>query len=159
MTATSASISRSTPPPAVLKIMNAVVTFMVGRGWGAASERLMILHWTGRKTGLSYSTPVSRFELNGTIFTKTRAPYKANFRGGGPAELVLDGTRSAFIGTAIEDAHVVASRMRRVLDDLGPSKGARALGLRIEGDPTVEELAAFAAADGLVVIDFEPAAE
>ena len=151
-----AEISRATPSPAVMKIINVFVTFVVERGWGAAGDRLMVLHWTGRISGARYSTPVSRLEIDGRLFTKTRARYKSNFVGGGPAELVLDGERRAFVGTTKADPRLVAERMRAVLDTLGPKHGPRALGLKIQGDPSIDELAEFAASDGLVVIDFEP---
>ncbi|MEM8925715.1 MAG: hypothetical protein AAGD35_19600 [Actinomycetota bacterium] len=152
-----ATIKRSTPSPWVMRIMNPLVRFMVGRGWGSVSDRVMVLHWTGRKSGTAYATPVSRLDIDGRLFTKTRAGYKHNFVGGGPAELILDGKRRRFTGTVIDEPDAVGHRMRSVLDARGIERGARSLGLAIEGDPTIDELAAFAAADGAVVIDFTPA--
>ncbi|MEM9656575.1 MAG: hypothetical protein AAGA65_31160 [Actinomycetota bacterium] len=117
----------------------------------------MVLHWKGRKTGQAYSTPVSRREQDGKLFAMTRAGFKHNFVGGAPAELVVDGKRSPYLATAIDDPDVIGRRMRAVLDDLGPKQGARALALTIEGDPTEAELAAYAAAQGYMLLDFEAA--
>ena len=117
----------------------------------------MVLHWTGHRSGRVYSTPVGRHEHEGRLFTKTRAGFLHNFIGGGPAELVLDGNRQAVTGTVIDSPDVVATRLRSLLDELGTERGARSLSLRIDGDPTIDELADFARADGLVVIEFEPA--
>jgi hypothetical protein len=152
-----ATITRSIPNPLVMTIVNPIVAFLLRRGWGPITKRLMVLHWTGRKTGTAYSTPVGRYELDGQLFTKTQAGYKYNFVGGGPAELLIDGERRPAMGTAIDSPEIVGQRMRAVLDELGTKQGARSLSLKIDGDPTADELARFAADDGLVVIDFTPA--
>jgi hypothetical protein len=149
-----ATISRSTPSPLIMAIVNPVVKFLLRRGWAPISKRLMVLYWTGRKSGTAYSTPVGRHELEGRLFTKTRAGFKYNFVGGGPAELLIDGERLAVVGTAIDSPEVVGQRMRAVLDELGTKQGERALNLKIDGEPTADELARFAADDGLVVLDF-----
>lgn len=130
-----ATISRSTPNPRIIAVINRLVTYLVHRGRGPVAKRLMVIHWTGRKTRNRYSTPVSRLDLDGQLFTKTRASYKHNFVGGGFVEIVLDGERRPFIGTSIDDPEVVGRRMRAVLDELGPKQGPRALGLKIAGSP------------------------
>ena len=151
-----ATISRSTPNPRLMKAINGPVAFLIERGLGPVAAQLMVLHWTGRKSGRAFSTPVSRMELDGQLFTKTRAGYKHNFVGGGPAELVIDGERRPYTGTVIDSPDVVGQRLRAVLDAKGLKRGARSLGLTIEGDPTAAELAAFVEDDGSVIIDFEP---
>ena len=154
-TAKRTSISRHERNPTRMKILNRVMKFLVGRG--SMADNLMVLHWMGKKSGDSYSTPVSRFEIDGQLFTQTNAGYKANFVDGGPAELEYGGKRNAYVGTVTSDATVVGERMRSVLDEWGIKKGSRALGLKIEGEPTPAELAEFAAADRAVVIDFTSA--
>ena len=151
-----ATVERANHNPRVMKIVNPLVKFLVARGWGRVADQIMVLHWTGKKTGTAYSTPVSRFDLDDQLFTQTKAGYKSNFVGGGPAELVFDGRRRAYVGTTIDDAEVVGRRMRSVLDALGIKDGSRALGLKIDGEPTTEQLVEFASRDGAVVIDFEP---
>lgn len=151
-----ATVERANHNPRVMKLVNPLMKFLVVRGWGSMADQVMVLHWTGKKSGQTYSTPVSRFDLDDQLFTQTKAGYKSNFVGGGPAELVFDGKRGAYIGTTISDTEVVGQRMRSVLDALGIKNGARALGLKIEGDPVTAELVAFASEDGAVVIDFKP---
>ncbi|MEM7339258.1 MAG: hypothetical protein AAF467_11450 [Actinomycetota bacterium] len=60
-------------------------------------------------------------------------------------------------GTVVGSAEIVAERMRAMLDELGTKQGARALGLKIDGDPTTDELVRFAEKDGFVLLDFTPA--
>ena len=139
-----------------MAILNPVMRFLVGRGRGPMADHLMVLHWTGRKSGRAYSTPVSRLEVDGQLFTKTRAGYKHNFVSGGRAELVLGGERRPYLATTIDSPEVVGRRMRSILDAHGVKRGARALGLAIDGEPTADQLAVFAAEDGAVIIDFEP---
>ncbi|MEM9466971.1 MAG: hypothetical protein AAGA90_16480 [Actinomycetota bacterium] len=156
-TPTETTIERSLPNPKLIKLLNPLVTFLVGRGWTGASRSFMVLHWTGRKSGKAYSTPVSRYEIEGRITTTTKAGYRHNFAGGAPAELVLDGERRAFTGTLIDDPDEIGRRLRALLDAQGFDGEGKAFGAKITGDPTVEELAAYAADVGTVLIEFEPA--
>ncbi len=149
-----ASVIRNNHNPTVMKMINPFVRLGVRRGWGPMANDIMVLHWIGHRSGKSYSTPVSRFEIEGQLFTQTKAPYKANFVGGGPAELETHDRRAAYTATAVTDPTAVGHRLRTVLDVLGTKKGARALGLKIEGEPTAADLVEFAAADGAVIIDF-----
>ncbi|MEO1056194.1 MAG: hypothetical protein AAFY28_04690 [Actinomycetota bacterium] len=137
--------------------MNPIMTFIVNRGWGSVGDELMVLHWTGRKTGNEYSTPVGRHEIDGQLFTITQASYKHNFVDGGPAELVLDGQRQPFMATVVDSPEAVGHRMRALLDELGPKRGPRSIGSKIDGDPTVQELADYASRQGAVILEFAPA--
>ncbi|MEM8618844.1 MAG: nitroreductase/quinone reductase family protein [Actinomycetota bacterium] len=152
-----ATITRSTPSPWMMRILNPAMQAAITRGWGSVGDRLMVLHWTGRKTGKAYSTPVGRHVIDGQLFTITQAGYKHNFVGGGPAELVLDGERQPFTATVVDDPEVVGRRMRTLLDELGPKHGARSFGSKVDGDPTLAELVEYAAEHGAVTLDFEPA--
>ncbi len=149
-----ATITRSTPGPLIMKVMNAAVTFALNKGWGP-TDQLMVLHWTGHKTGTAYSTPIGRHEHHGQLFSITQAGYKHNFINGGPVELVLDGDRQPYTATVVNDPNIVGQRMRELLDTLGPKRGARAMGSKIDGDPTTEDLAAYAANLGAVILNFE----
>ncbi len=151
-----ATITRSAPNPSLTRIVNPAVKVAVTRGWGPLTDQLMVLHWTGRKTGTAYSTPIARHEHHGQLFSITQAGYKHNFRGGAPVELVLDGHRRPFTATAVDSPEIVGQRMRALLDILGPKRGARALATKIDGDPTIEELATYASNQGTVFLDFEP---
>ncbi len=151
-----ATITRSTPSPWVMTMMNPVMKFVINRGWGSVGDHLMVMHWIGRKTGREYSTPVGRHEIDGQLFTITQASYKYNFVGGGPAELVLDGERQPFTATVVDAPDLVGQRMRSILDHTDPKRGQRALASKIEGTPTVEELAEYATDQGAVVLDFVP---
>ena len=152
-----ATIERSTPNPRLMKLLNPMVAFLVRRGWGPVSRQLMEIHWTGRTSGREYSTPVSRLDIGNGLFTTTRAPYKHNFAGGAPATVVIDGERVSYVGTLVAAPEAVGARLRTMLDALGPKRGPRAFGVTIDGDPTEEELASYAADAGGAVIDFEPA--
>ncbi|MEM9202434.1 MAG: hypothetical protein AAGC53_12260 [Actinomycetota bacterium] len=151
------TIERSVPNPTLMKIMNPLVTFLVNRGWTRASQGLMVLHWAGRKSGKAYSTPVSRYEVDGQIFTTTKAGYRHNFAGGASAELVLDGARHAVVGTMIDDPAVIGLRLRALLDAQGFDGKGRAFGAKITGAPTAEDIGAYVAEVGTVLIDFSRA--
>lgn len=80
-------------------------------------------------------TPLSRHELDGQLFNLTRSGFRHNFVGGHGAELVIDGQRRPVVGTLTDTPALVARRMRAVLDEQGTRRGARALGLQLDGDP------------------------
>ncbi|MEM7342023.1 MAG: hypothetical protein AAF467_25500 [Actinomycetota bacterium] len=152
-----ATITRSTPNPKVTAAVNPIVKFFIRRGWGMVARRLMVLHWNGRKSGQAYSTPVSRYELDGRLFTQTRAGFRHNFVGGHPAELVVDGERRPVVGTLVDAPDLVAQRMRDVLAEMGPDQGSQALGVKIDGTPTIDDLTRYVTDEGVALLDFTAA--
>ena len=151
------TLVRSVPPSFVMKLLNPLATFLVSRGWTRVGDAVMILRWTGRRSGAAYATPVSRMELDGRVFTTTTATYRHNFVGGGPAELVVDGECRSVTGTMIDDPVAIGSYLRAFLDAEGFSGEGRAFGATITGDPTADDIAAYVAEVGTVVIEFIPA--
>ncbi len=148
-----AEITRRQPSPLFFRVANPIFGWMLSNGRGPTDD-MMLLHWRGRKSGRAFRTPVSRFELDGRTFTTTSAPWRHNFAGGHPAQLDLDGERRDVIGSLIDDPASVGAAMKAVMDELGAKSAARAMGIRIEGQPTTEDFAAFAAADNNTLVEF-----
>lgn len=65
----------TTPPPKVsprAKFALGIMTFLLRRGWmGPASDIIMVITTTGRKTGKKYSIPIGYMRDNGNIFALT----------------------------------------------------------------------------------------
>lgn len=148
-----ANVTRKRPPSLLLKVGNPVFGWLLARGKGPTSD-MMLLSWRGRKSGRQYSTPVSRFEPDGQLFTTTSSPWRHNFAGGHAADVVLDGRSVAAEGTMVDDPATVGAAMRRVIDEMGDS-AKRAMAIRWETDPTAEELASFAEDEGIVLIELD----
>lgn len=148
------TVTRTPTSPLFLKFANPVFRFALSRGWGPTSQ-MMVLSWKGRKSGRSYSTPVSRFEFGDHLFTATVSGWKHNFAGGHPATLVLDGVERSVTGTMIRDPERVGAGIAHVIERLGPETAKRAMAMSFEGIPTVREFAHFAKREGVVLIEFE----
>ncbi|WP_267639814.1 nitroreductase/quinone reductase family protein [Haloarchaeobius amylolyticus] len=112
---------------------------------GLLSDTLLLLTFTGRKSGTQYTTPVAYEELNGDLYvtSQTDRVWWKNLRGGAPVTVRLRGERRDATATVIEDDEAVAEYVRGFIDRHGLDKVSR-LAIAIEGErvPSVEELAA-----------------
>ncbi len=118
------------------------------------SDSLMLITFTGRKTGREYTTPVGYHEYGDGIIVFTHSDWWRNLKGGAQVKLHITGERRVARATPIEDPDRVAEYILAFMEDHGIDS-ARRLGLEIAGDepPSKAELA-----DGLdrtVVIEIE----
>lgn len=148
-----ANVSYKKPPALMLKVGNPIIEFLLGRGWGPTSE-LMVLRWRGKKSGAEYSTPVSRFEIDDRLMTFTNSGWRHNFVGGHPVDVTLDKQVIAMKGTVVDDPSTVGAAQSRVIEEWG-DKAKRAMALRWETTPTLDEMVEFATANGTVMVEFE----
>ncbi len=138
-----------------VRLLNPVVRQLVKRGIGSVSREMMVVQWTGRKSGKVFSTPVSRFAgKDGGVFMTTTASYKHNFADGWPAVLQLGKERRDAVGHLVSNPPDVATRLASVLDQLGAKRGQRNLGLQFDTRPTATEFVDFVEDTGWAVIDF-----
>ncbi|HEY1442845.1 MAG TPA: hypothetical protein VGF65_18970, partial [Mycobacterium sp.] len=77
------------PPSVVLRLVNPVLRSLLRTPLaGPARKQLMVLSFTGRKTGRPYSIPLSAHVIDNHLYALTGASWKHNFRGGAAAEVV-----------------------------------------------------------------------
>jgi hypothetical protein len=121
---------------------------------GLVSDSLMLITFTGRRSGDEYTTPVGYWVMDGTVIVTTHSPWWRNLRGGRPVTLRLRGERRDGIATPHSDPETVAEYMQAFVDRKGVDAAQR-LGIRVKGDrePTREELAK--GVEGTVVIEIE----
>lgn len=85
--------------PAIFRLLNPVMKSVLRSPLHAmVSDQIMILSFTGRKTGQTYSTPVSYFKDNKTVYCFTHAGWLKNLVGGAKVQLLIRGQE--YIGTA-----------------------------------------------------------
>ncbi|MEO1060932.1 MAG: hypothetical protein AAFZ07_05915 [Actinomycetota bacterium] len=147
-----ATVTRNQPSKLAISVLNPVMRWLLRRGKGPTSH-MMLISWNGRKSGRAYSTPVSRFELDERLVTTTASPWKANFVGGHPVDVIVDGRLRSMRGTVIDDPAHVGETQRRIIDDLGDA-AQRAMAIRYDTPPSADELAALASSEGIVLIEF-----
>ncbi len=152
-----AEISATHLSDRLLRLMNPVMRVLIRTGVGSLSREMMVINWTGRRSGRSLRTPVSRFDgTDGLVFTTTPSGFRHNFSEGWPAQLQLGRQLVAVEGHMISDPGAVADRMFAILDDIGLKRGARNLGINMSARPEQQELVDFVAETGWSIIDFRP---
>ncbi|OBH84185.1 hypothetical protein [Mycobacterium sp. E2989] len=144
MTEQSYAIDAGHPPSAVLRIVNPMLGFLLRTPLaGPARKQLMVLSFTGRKTGRPFSLPVSAHVIDGDLYALTGAPWKQNFRGGAPAQVVFDGKTTAMRGELIRDREIVSNLYLRCAQSYGVQRAQRMIGLKFRDQriPTRDEFA------------------
>ncbi|HZC54036.1 MAG TPA: hypothetical protein VE441_16280 [Mycobacterium sp.] len=132
------------PPSALLRIVNPMLRTLLRTPLaGSARKQLMVLSFTGRKTGRPYSLPVSAHMIDNNLYALTGAPWKQNFRGGATAEVVYDGKTTAMRGELIRDRAVVSDLYQRCAQAYGVQRAQRMIGLKFRDQrmPTLDEFA------------------
>ena len=130
------------PPQALLRLVNPVLCFLLRTPLaGPARKQLMVLSFTGRKTGRPYTIPLSAHVIDHDLYTLTGASWKQNFRNGAPAQVVYDGKTTAMRGELIRDRTVVSDLFHRCAESYGAQRAQRMMGLKFRDQriPTREE--------------------
>jgi deazaflavin-dependent oxidoreductase (nitroreductase family) len=127
-----------TIPPPVNSAMKSVLRSPLH---GLVSKTILLITFTGRKSGRSYTTPVSYSQSGGEVLIFTHAGWWKNLSGGAPVSLRIRGRElQGLAETVAEDKPAVAAglaaHLRRVKSD------ARFYGVTFDqqGNPRAEEV-------------------
>lgn len=160
MTEQSNSITISHPPEALLRIVNPIMKMLLHTPFaGGARNQLMVVNFTGRKSGKHYSIPLSAHVIDGILYAMTGATWKANFRDGATAHVLHDGKTTTMRGELLTDKAHVADLYARCAESYGPKRAERAMGLgfRDHQMPTHDQFAQAVDQLKLRAIRFTPA--
>ncbi len=126
---------------------------------GPARKQLMILSFTGRKTGRPYSIPLSAHVIDSDLYALTGATWKQNFRDGADAQVVYDGKTTAMHGELIRDRAVVSDLFLRCAESYGVQRAQRMMGLKFRDHriPTRDEFTEAVERLHLAAVRFTPA--
>jgi hypothetical protein len=130
------------PPSALLRLVNPILSFLLRTPLaGPARKQLMVLSFSGRKTGRPYSIPLSAHVIDNDLYALSGAPWKQNFQGGAPAEVVYDGKTTAMHGELIRDRATVSALYFNCVQSYGLQRAQRMIGLKFRDQriPTLEE--------------------
>ena len=159
MTEQTPAVTVSHPPAAMLRAVNPLLGLLLRAPvLGAAGKSMMVLSFTGRKSGRRYSVPVSAHRIDHDLYALAGAPWRLNFRGGAAAEVLHGGKTTTMHGELIEDPSAVADLSRRSAEQYGVKTAQRMMGLKFRDQrlPTAEEFAEAAKANHLGAIRFTP---
>jgi hypothetical protein len=157
----SPAVFASHPPDRLLRIVNPVMKVLLRTPLaGAARKQLMVLSFTGRKSGNRYSIPVSAHHIDNQLYALAGAAWTRNFRNGAAAEVVHDGKTVTMRGELIDDPAVFADLAHRAAESYGYKRAQRFMGLGFRDPrvPTVEEFKEAAEREHLVAVKLTPTA-
>ena len=160
MTEKSNAITVSHPPDAFLRVVNPIMKLLLHTPLaGAARNQLMVVNFTGRKTGKPYSIVVSAHVIDDTLYAMTGASWKANFRDGAAAQVLHDGKTTTMRGELITDKALITDLYSRCTESYGVKRAERAMGLgfRDHQMPTRDQFAEAVDQLHLNAIRFTPA--
>ena len=160
MTEQTPAVTISHPPERLLHAVNPALRFLLRTPLaGAARKQLMVLNFTGRKSGRQYSIPVSAHRIDNDLYALASAGWKANFRDGATAEVLYDGKTTKMRGELIRDPATVADLSRRCAESYGAKNAQRMMGLKFRDGriPSLEEFTEAARRDGMAAVKFTPA--
>ena len=160
MTEQSPAVTISHPPEGLLRAVNPAVKFLLGTPLaGGLRRQMMVLNFTGRKSGRQYSIPVSAHRLDNALYALASAGWTANFRDGATAEVLWDGKKTTMRGELIRDPATVADLSHRAAESYGAKTAQRMMGLKFRDDrvPTLEEFTEAAQRDGMRAVKLTPA--
>ena len=136
------AIDAGHPPSALLRLVNPLLGVLLRTPLaGPAGKQLMVLSFTGRKSGRQFTIPVSAHVIENDLYALTGAPWKQNFRGGAAAQVVYGGKTSTMQGELIRDPAVVSDLYLRCAQSYGVKSAQRMIGLKFREQriPTLEE--------------------
>lgn len=147
------------PPQVLLNVVNPVLRVALRTPLGSALTQLMVVSFTGRKTGRRFSVPVSAHHLDGDLYVILEAKWKHNFRGGALADVLHNGRTTRMHGELITEPNAVADIVHRVATSYGAKKAQQMMGLKFRGAavPSKEEFAEAATQLGVAAIRLTPA--
>lgn len=159
MTEQSGAITISHPPEALLRIVNPIIKMALHTPFaGPARNQLMVVDFTGRKSGRHYSIPLSAYVIDGILYAMTGATWKANFRDGATAQVLHDGKKTTMRGELLTDKAHVTDLYTRCAESYGAKRAERAMGLgfRDHQMPSHDDFAQAVEQLGLRAIRFTP---
>lgn len=154
------AITVSHPPEALLRVVNPIMKTLLRTPFaGGARNQMMVVSFTGRKSGRQYSIPVSAHVIDNVLYAMTPATWKHNFRDGAAAKVLHKGKTESMRGELIKDKALIADLYSRCAESYGVKYAERSMGLgfRDHHMPTRDEFAEAVDQLHLAAIRFTPA--
>jgi deazaflavin-dependent oxidoreductase (nitroreductase family) len=127
-----------TVPPIVNQAMKFVLRSPVH---GMVSKSILLITFTGRKSGKTYSTPVSYSQSDDQVTIFTHAVWWKNLRSGAPVTLRLRGREFQGLPQPVaEDKQAVAAGLIKHLRKVPSDASYYGVTLDDDGDPRPEEV-------------------
>ena len=109
---------------------------------GPPGERLVLLHFRGRRTGRHFEVPAGLHRLGDGLFVATGSGWRHNFAGGLAAEVTWRGRRRPAVLRLVASADRTAAGYLELIGRYGTEAARRRLGIVINVDrmPVLDEV-------------------
>lgn len=147
------------PSPRVLHVINPfVVAILRSPLHGLLSRQVMLLTYTGRKTGVSHTIPVGYVRDGDTLVVFSSRTWRRNLRGGARVTMRLRGRRYTGTAVPIEEPEAVAAEVERVIARYGRKDAAWKTGITLDvtPPPTSAEIAEAMRGRAVIRIRLDP---
>lgn len=135
-------INETKPPRPLFKfVMNPIMRRLLRSPRSKAGEMLLLLTFTGRKSGKKFTTPVGYRKVgDNTLVLYTDSPWYKNLLGGAPVTVMLKGKEMSGWAVATDDKELIVRETAQHLSSRG-LEGAREIGImRLKFMPTEDDL-------------------
>jgi deazaflavin-dependent oxidoreductase (nitroreductase family) len=158
-TTTAAGVRSSVPSPRVLRVIKPFVS-MILRSLlhRLLSSRVLLLTFTGRKTGKEFTIPVGYTREGETLTLFSSRGWWKNLRGGAPVAARLRGRRRTGRAEVIEDRAAALAAAERVVARYGAKDAGRRIGLALDdtSPPSHDDLAAAMEGHAVIRLSLDP---
>lgn len=111
-----ATRERKTPPRLLMRAINAVPRLVLRSPLrGLMDGKVLLLGFTGRRSGRRYTTPMSYVRVGDEVLMTTEAPWWKNLAGGAPVEMRIGGRSRRGFAETLAGEEGVAEVLRRIL--------------------------------------------
>jgi hypothetical protein len=107
---------RQRPPDAAYKVINPLLGLLLRSPLHSPiSKRLLLLEFTGRKSGKRFRLPIAYVQDEAALLLSTQSRWKANLRGGARVKVWLSGTQRLGTAELITDANGTRESLERMI--------------------------------------------
>lgn len=123
---------------------------------GKMGEAIMLITFTGRKSGKTFTTPIGYTRQGQTLTSFCNSPWQQNLAGGAPVTVTIQGQTLPGRAITVSDPDQVAAYVKQHLQKGGPQAAHQmALALPKGYRPTDEELQIMLRDRVLIVIELQ----
>jgi hypothetical protein len=143
----------------VLRVINPFVSAILRSPLhGALSGRVLLLSFTGRKTGKRYRFPVEYTADGEALVVFSGRRWWANLRGGAAVTARLRGRERSGRAEVSEDRAVALAEVERLIARFGAKDAGRRIGLALDSGPPLsrDELAAAIEGHAVILLRLDP---
>ncbi len=128
--------------PTIPPIANTAMKFILRSPFhGMVSKTILLITFTGRKSGKTYTTPVSYSQIGDQVSVFTHAAWWKNLRGGAPVTLHIRGQDLQGVAEAVaEDKQAVAAGLSEHLRKVPMDASFYKVSFDEQGNPRSEEV-------------------